>query len=659
MIFVMASENKVSAFLNKRKEIIPILFALMCICLVSCLAGVEIRKLANLDHFLAFNTGGEICAIFVGVMLILSILPTYKRQSGYIRVFATFIAFLTFTMTFDVGEALVDGLPSLVFVWLNKLFATLVWINETITVYFFFLYVTHALKSEGHTIRVLHIVGGFVLLAFVLIPAVTVANPLYFSVDADGIYARRQPEWWISRIPHTYFSVATIIALLLSRENIKKKIVISVFMALPLIAMGSGGYKTGIAIQYIAMMMSVVLIFAFIFSAKEKDLFSTNKELGLATNIQRHMLPSIFPAFPERKEFDIYASMTPAKEVGGDFYDFFLIDDNHLGIVIADVSDKGVPAALFMMASKIMVQNYAMIESSPKEILTKVNRQICSNNQNEMFVTVWLGILDLNTGLLKASNAGHEKPILKMPNGKFEMLKDKHAFVVGWDSESIFNEYEIQLEKGSKLFLYTDGVPDTVGTAGSFGRERTIETLNNHSDESPEQILRSMAKELNIFSGNHDQFDDTTMLCLEYRGKESNLTKTVTFNADIKEIEKGIKPIVEALKNINVESGLIYKINLVLDEIYTNIASYAYPNKNGVIEVEYEIADSPKKIKVRIADYGKEFNPLEAENPDLDVPLEKRKIGGLGVFIVKKTIDEVSYSREKDKNVLTIMKNLE
>jgi sigma-B regulation protein RsbU (phosphoserine phosphatase) len=292
-------------------------------------------------------------------------------------------------------------------------------------------------------------------------------------------------------------------------------------MGLPILAMASGGYKTGVAIQYIAMMMSVILIFAFVFSDNEKDLFSTNKELGLATNIQKHMLPSIFPAFPDRKEFDVFASMTPAKEVGGDFYDFFLIDEDHLGLVMADVSDKGVPAALFMMASKIMVQNYAMMGKKPSEVLTAVNNQICQNNQDEMFVTIWLGILDLKTGILTASNAGHEKPAIKNPNGKFDLLQDKHGFVVGWYKNVKYTDYEIKLEKGSKIFLYTDGVPEASSGEGQFSRERMVKTLNKYRDMNPEEIVKNVKDDIDLFVGHEDQFDDITMLCVEFKGYEN------------------------------------------------------------------------------------------------------------------------------------------
>ena len=255
-------------------------------------------------------------------------------------------------------------------------------------------------------------------------------------------------------------------------------------------------------------------------SVAERERIST--ELTLATRIQADMLPSTFPAFPERTDLDIYASMTPAKEFGGDFYDFFLLDDNHLGLVMADVSGKGVPASLFMMISKILVQIYTMTGRSPREVLEVVNTQICRNNREDMFVTVWLGILDLTNGKLTASNAGHEYPILKSPNGRFELIKDKHSFVIGSLEGMHYKEYEMRLEPGSKLFLYTDGVPEATDAGNRlFGVERMLQALNEAATEGPQKVLESVHKAVNLFVGSAPQFDDLTMLCVEYLGQGS------------------------------------------------------------------------------------------------------------------------------------------
>lgn len=254
----------------------------------------------------------------------------------------------------------------------------------------------------------------------------------------------------------------------------------------------------------------------------EKDMKTARieSELSLATRIQADMLPNIFPAFPDRSEFDIYASMNPAKEVGGDFYDFFLIDDDHLCMVMADVSGKGVPAALFMMAAKIILANNAMSGKSPAQILTDTNAAICSNNREEMFVTVWLGILEISTGKLTAANAGHEYPAIKQPSGAFELLKDKHGFVIGGMDGMIYKEYELHLNKGSKIFLYTDGVPEATDRDHElFGPERMLDALNQHPDASPEQVMQDVRAAVDAFVNQAEQFDDLTMLCLEYNGK--------------------------------------------------------------------------------------------------------------------------------------------
>ena len=215
--------------------------------------------------------------------------------------------------------------------------------------------------------------------------------------------------------------------------------------------------------------------------------------------------------------------MEPAKEIGGDFYDFFLIDEDHLCLVIADVSGKGVPAALFMMASKIILANNAIMGKSPSEILCDSNNAICANNKLEMFVTVWVGILEISTGKLSAANAGHEYPALKKEDGGFEIYKDRHSFVLGGEEGMKYKEYEIRLSPGDKLFVYTDGVPEAHDPDGNmFKVERMIDALNEDPDASPEQVLGTVRGEISKFVKEAEQFDDMTMLCLDYKGPQKN-----------------------------------------------------------------------------------------------------------------------------------------
>ena len=282
-------------------------------------------------------------------------------------------------------------------------------------------------------------------------------------------------------------------------------------------------YKTGDEVEELARAFSAISHKTVEYMNKVVQVTAEKERIGaeltLATQIQGSMLPHIFPAFPERKEFDIFASMDPAKEVGGDFYDYYLIDDDHLGMVIADVSGKGVPAALFMMASKIIIQSVAAMGYSPAEILERTNDAICAKNEAEMFVTVWLGILELSTGKLTAANAGHEFPAIRKPGGEFELYKDKHGFVIGGMEGMRYKEYEIRLEPGSKLFVYTDGVAEATNAENElFGTDRMIDALNTAPDVPPQEILKNVRASVDAFVKEAEQFDDLTMLCMEYNG---------------------------------------------------------------------------------------------------------------------------------------------
>ncbi|WP_167511402.1 SpoIIE family protein phosphatase [Pseudobutyrivibrio xylanivorans] len=247
----------------------------------------------------------------------------------------------------------------------------------------------------------------------------------------------------------------------------------------------------------------------------EKERIGT--ELTLATKIQLGMLPHDFPPFPDRDEFDIFATMTPARKVGGDFYDYFLIDEDHLGLVMADVSGKGIPAALFMMISKTILQSCAMLGKSAGETLTKANEALSANNQTDMFVTVWFGILEISSGKLTCANAGHEYPALKRADGAFELFKDKHGLVIGGMEGIRYKEYEILLNHGDKIFLYTDGVPEaTDADVKMYGTSRMIEALNQNPDASPQDIVTIVHNDVNAFVKEAEQFDDLTMMCVEY-----------------------------------------------------------------------------------------------------------------------------------------------
>ncbi|MCR5676279.1 MAG: PP2C family protein-serine/threonine phosphatase [Lachnospiraceae bacterium] len=243
-------------------------------------------------------------------------------------------------------------------------------------------------------------------------------------------------------------------------------------------------------------------------------------ELNVATQIQADMLPSIFPPFPDRHEFEIFATMDPAKEVGGDFYDFFLVDDDHLAMVMADVSGKGVPAALFMVIAKTLIKNRAQLGESPAQVLAEVNNQLCEGNEAELFVTVWLGILEISTGKGLAANAGHEHPTIRRAGGNYELVVYKHSAAVATMEGLPFKEHEFELHPGDSLFVYTDGVAEATDKNDElFGTDRMLDALNKNPDAAPEESLSAVRAAIDDFVGEAPQFDDITMLGFRYLGK--------------------------------------------------------------------------------------------------------------------------------------------
>ena len=241
-------------------------------------------------------------------------------------------------------------------------------------------------------------------------------------------------------------------------------------------------------------------------------------ELNFAKQIQYSSLPTKFPAFPDREEFDVYAYMKPAKEVGGDFYNFVLVDDDHLAVWIGDVSDKGVPAALFMMSINIMINIRTCMGGTPSEIMAFVNDNICEHNGENMFITIWLGILEISTGRLTFVNAGHEDMAVYRNGGEFELYKTKHNIAVGIQSGMVYQDFEMQLGKGDRIFIYTDGVPEATDPYDTlFNTDRMISALNERKDGSPQEFLEIVYTRVKEFVGDRTQFDDLTMVGLELK----------------------------------------------------------------------------------------------------------------------------------------------
>ena len=347
---------------------------------------------------------------------------------------------------------------------------------------------------------------------------VNLATPFHFSVDELG-YFHETPLNWLSDLYLVIVAPITAFYVMRAKISFQQKLATLSFILIPTIHFYATGSARGYATQYGSVLISIIIIYCLLFYSRSRQLAGTQKELDMAKQIQESMMPNVFPAFPEKKEFDIYATVEPAKGVGGDFYDFFLVDDDHLCLVMADVSGKGIPAALFMMISKIILQNCVKMGFSVADVLTKTNDAVCNNNSEGMFVTVWLGVLEISTGRLIAGNAGHEYPVLKRKDGSFELIKDKHDLVIGALDNLEYGEYELQLEPGDKLFLYTDGVPEATNISNqAYGTKRMIDALNSDPDADTTALVKNVRSSLASFVKTAEQFDDITMMCVEYNG---------------------------------------------------------------------------------------------------------------------------------------------
>ncbi len=376
-------------------------------------------------------------------------------------------------------------------------------------------------------------------------------------------------------------------------------------------------------------------------------------ELNVAAQIQADMLPAVFP---KRKDFSIFASMHPAKEVGGDFYDFFMVDETHLAMAIADVSGKGIPAALFMVISRTLIKNQVLMNQGPGEVLANVNQQLCENNQAQMFVTVWLAILDLRSGELRAANAGHEYPALRRAGGQFELIKDKHGFVLAGMENMRYREYTWQLHAGDTLFVYTDGVPEATNAANAlFGSERMLAALNTAETNEPAIILETVRQAVNAFVGEAEQFDDLTMLALTYHG---SWQRELTVEARRENWEKVFQFIEAGLQALSCPLKTCIQLETAAEELFVNVASYAYPGGIGSITIRLTQLENPDRVQLCFIDQGIAYNPLQQQEPDITLSAEERGIGGLGIHMVRKSMDAFTYQYLDGSNIVTIEKKI-
>ena len=382
-----------------------------------------------------------------------------------------------------------------------------------------------------------------------------------------------------------------------------------------------------------------------------------DKELEYAKQIQLSALPT---NFPENEEYEIRAQMIAAKEVGGDFYDFYKLNDTTVAFLAADVSGKGIPAAMFMMTAKTIIKDLAESGMAVNDIFTKANEKLCENNESGMFVTAWMGILDLTTGKLQFANAGHNPPLLKRANGEFDYLRTRAGFVLAGMDGVRYRVGEIMLCPGDRIFLYTDGVTEATNKENKlYGEDRLLSFMNQHASLEAIEFLPALKANIDEFVGEAPQFDDITMLMFDYKPKQGGMHMTnKTFPAKVDALSDVLGFVDQTLENYECPMKIQTAICVAIEEVFVNVAHYAYRDGEGDMTLGIGFDVETREITFRMTDKGTPFNPLEKPDPDITLSAEDREIGGLGIFITKKTMNTVTYAYENGENILTMIKKI-
>ena len=382
------------------------------------------------------------------------------------------------------------------------------------------------------------------------------------------------------------------------------------------------------------------------------------QELNVGRNIQLAMVPKEFPVSPY---YSLFAALEPAREVGGDFYDAFAVDEDHICFCVGDVSGKGVPAALFMAMAKTLIKARASSDPSTASIVTHVNDELSKDNEGCLFVTLFVCILNVRTGELLTTNAGHNPPLLKHVDGSITVLSRRDGLVVAAMEGIAYSEQCIQLQKGDTLLLYTDGVTEADNINEEFfGDDRLKRLLADRQDGSVEQLVEHIIATTHAFEGEDRQADDITVLALHYSGQQTEDAPgfAITIGNQLTDIELVIEKFMEFAAANKMAGKISNPVCMAFDELLANIISYGYVDR-ARHEIGIKVSLLHNAVVVVITDDAQPFNPFTREEPDTELSIEERGIGGLGLHLVKNVMDETYYKRHIDKNVITLVKHIE
>lgn len=509
-------------FISKKQKRLAVVTAIVYVSMiVICIAGLYLRGVNNMVPIYVLNVAMEIVSMGTGCVLFLCCLIDVQKSGSNLRYFIYMLNVGLFSLFTDAGAWLLEGVGSL---WrLNYIDNFVLFLCGPLSAFCFWRYANDVLVLNKPFERVLDKAVTYGLAVPVIMRIINIFNGMYFKVLTFGFY-RRGPLYPLSNMYVVFVLIAVTVTVIVERKQLDTYQFVAVMMYIfaPVAAIILTTFVYGLSVSSSVVMLVLLLMYCILNVSQGREKAAADRDLAMASNIQETILPRIFPYLPERDEFDIFASMTPAKEVGGDFYDFFMIDDDHIAIVIADVSGKGMPAALFMMVARTLIKNQAQSASSDKDpghILSEVNDQLCDGNEMGLFVTAWLGIITLSTGHMVYSSAGHEYPALS-ENGKEYVLRVERNMPPLATMEGLkFKTRDIDLKHGDTLFIYTDGVAEATDVNGElFGTDRMLDALNADPSAELETLDKSVRESIDKFVADAPQFDDITILTFRYTG---------------------------------------------------------------------------------------------------------------------------------------------
>ena len=475
----------------------------------------------NMFNIIIIAAGIGICG-----MNILQVSTGARLSKEATRYFQLFFGLVILYIGSHLARQLMEGIPgqgirvALITVTLLEFLAS------GMMAFLFSLLTLYVANPEPNRKAFMRLLLG-ILIMHTLLMIVSQFTDLCYYFDSANVY-HRSPAYLLSNLAHVLMLGIDVFLLIRWRNKFSPRIRLAfwVYTVAPVAAIALQAFFHDVQLIILATVAAAVYMSMVIMQDQREKYEQEHEaatrmgaELSMATDIQASQLPRLFPAFPNRPEFDVFASMTPAKEVGGDFYDFFLIDDDHIGLVMADVSGKGVPAALFMMVARVLIKSHLQNGESVGEALENVNDQLCESNEAELFVTVWAAIIQISTGKGTAANAGHEHPVLRRAGGQYELVTYRHSPAVATMEGMPYKEHSFELHPGDSLFVYTDGVAEATNANNElFGTDRMLTALNRNPDAIPEEVLSNVMDGINAFVAGAQQFDDITMLCLKYNG---------------------------------------------------------------------------------------------------------------------------------------------